>query len=261
MSHTKLKEAVEWKNLHVFSTIFFCDCECGVSKSHVESIGCWTAVIVPHTPANEFCQQRKRFPQNWQFHLFCSHCSSWENFKLIPQRAVGLQQVFVPTKEQRTKVHSFNQLIWVFRQLIGQNVCTWLFGTKTCSHSALCGIGLRPLIVPWKGILLNQPRTENALVFALKLLHLNPLQEKQNTKMHKHNWKTQSVFPPVSPPRVRNSGESVIQSDAQSADLTSVPLERLPHHQRLQRGGGSWANVSRGLSRDHPQRNTQEALR
>lgn len=39
------------------------------------------------------------------------------------------------------------------------------------------------------------------------------------------------------------------QSDAQSADLASVSQERLPHHQRLQRGGGGWANVSQGLLR------------
>ena len=32
-------------------------------------------------------------------------------------------EVFVPTKEQHTRPHSFNQLIWVFRRMIGQTLC------------------------------------------------------------------------------------------------------------------------------------------
>lgn len=42
---------------------------------------------------------------------------------------------------------------------------------------------------------------------------------------------------------------SVFQSVALSADPGSVSQQRLPHHQRLQRGGGGWANVSQGLLR------------
>ena len=49
-------------------------------------------------------------------------------------------QVFFSTKQQHTRPDSFNQLISVFRKLIGQTVCFWLVGTKTCSHTALCGI-------------------------------------------------------------------------------------------------------------------------
>lgn len=33
---------------------------------------------------------------------------------------------FVLTKQQHTRLDSFNQLIWVFRQLIGQTVRAWL---------------------------------------------------------------------------------------------------------------------------------------
>lgn len=36
---------------------------------------------------------------------------------------------------------------------------------------------------------------------------------------------------------------------ALSADPASVSKQRLPHHQRLQRGGGGWANISQGLLR------------
>ena len=49
-------------------------------------------------------------------------------------------QVFFSTKQQHTRPDSFNQLISVFRKLIGQTVCSWLVGTKTCSHTALCRI-------------------------------------------------------------------------------------------------------------------------
>lgn len=34
-----------------------------------------------------------------------------------------------------------------------------------------------------------------------------------------------------------------------SADSASVSLQRFPHHQRLQRGGGGWANISQALLR------------
>ena len=57
----------------------------------------------------------------------------------IPQRAVWLQ-VFFSTKQQHIRPDSFNQLVSVFRKWIGQTVCFWLVGTKTCSHTALCGI-------------------------------------------------------------------------------------------------------------------------
>ena len=49
-------------------------------------------------------------------------------------------QVFFSTKQQHTRPDSFNQLVSVFRKLIGQTVCSWLVGTKTCSHTALCAI-------------------------------------------------------------------------------------------------------------------------
>ena len=55
-------------------------------------------------------------------------------FKHFHKGPVWLQ-VFFSTKQQHTRPESFNQLISVFRKMIGQTVCSWLVGTKTCSHT------------------------------------------------------------------------------------------------------------------------------
>ena len=70
-----------------------------------------------------------------------SHCTFIYvgHVQSITQRTEWLQ-IFFPTKQQRTRPDSFNQLISVFRQLISKSVCSWVVGTKTCSHLALCGI-------------------------------------------------------------------------------------------------------------------------
>ena len=85
--------------------------------------------------------------------LLCAHLEvfpvfSWEFFLCQCEAAMsklfhkGLMwlQVFFSAKKQHTRPDSFNQLISVCRKLIGQTVCSWLVGTKTCSHTALCGI-------------------------------------------------------------------------------------------------------------------------
>jgi len=58
-----------------------------------------------------------------------------------------------------------------------------------------------------------------------------------------------SISCSLSFPRACDSGESVFQPLALSADPGSVSQQSLPHHERLQRGGGGWANVSQGLLR------------
>ena len=46
----------------------------------------------------------------------------------------------VPTRQQHTRLDSFKQLIWVFRQQVGQTLCAWLVGAKIWGHTALCGM-------------------------------------------------------------------------------------------------------------------------
>lgn len=79
------------------------------------------------------------------------------------------------------------------------------------------------------------------------------IQKSYNDKAKKAHWVIVQSFrdaQSISPfPRVCYSGESVFQSVALSADPASVSQQRLPQHQRLQRGGGGWANVSQGLLR------------
>ena len=65
------------------------------------------------------------FPPTVQRHA-CSRGVKW-----IPQRAMWLP-VFLPTEQQQTRLHLFNQLSCQF-------VCAWLVETKTCSHTAHCG--------------------------------------------------------------------------------------------------------------------------
>ena len=57
-------------------------------------------------------------------------------FKLFHKGPTWLQ-VFFSTKQQHTRPDSFNQLISVFRKLIGQTVCSWRVGTKTCPRLSL----------------------------------------------------------------------------------------------------------------------------
>ena len=84
----------------------------------------WRSVLCPLV--SELVQKRVY----WQFTSAMS--------KLFHRGPMWLQ-VFFSTKQQHTRPDSFNQLISVFRKLIGQTVCSWLVGTKTCSHTAPCG--------------------------------------------------------------------------------------------------------------------------
>lgn len=49
-------------------------------------------------------------------------------------------QVSIPTKQKYNGPGRFNQLISVFRKLIGRNVCSWTVRTKACRHMTLNGI-------------------------------------------------------------------------------------------------------------------------
>lgn len=126
----------------------------------------------PSVSPHGFSDSRKKTLCSWEpglisnFSCSCQACSddTWKRQNLQQQWETGSGEfpstyarvgqtilkwaawlwVFVPTKQQHTRLHSFNQLIWVFKQLIG--VFAWSDGTKTWSHAAYCGIVCPPQI-------------------------------------------------------------------------------------------------------------------
>ena len=66
--------------------------------------------------------------------------------KYITNQQIITQIRFMAVKlcmQHHTRPESFNQLISVFRNLIVQTVCSWLVGTKTCSHTVHTGLVLQ----------------------------------------------------------------------------------------------------------------------